>query len=132
MYKLSGHLQCKEVEGVNGVLARAVSLTRLAEATLAAAPVLRREDEGSEPEVREDQVKRSQVSAVSANQRKDGANKPETQSDDSLEREVISFQLKLVMLIMGVETYNDFLVDNVDTAVVVLGKEPRDKTSVNG
>lgn len=53
------------------MLARAVSLTRLAEATLAAAPVLRREDEGSEPEVREDQVKRSQVSTVSANQRKD-------------------------------------------------------------
>lgn len=52
------------------MLARAVSLTRLAEATLAAAPVLRREDEGSEPEVGEDQVKRSQVSTVSANQRK--------------------------------------------------------------
>lgn len=52
------------------MLARAVSLARLAEATLATAPVLRREDEGSEPEVREDQVQRSQVSAVSANQRK--------------------------------------------------------------
>lgn len=53
------------------MLARAVSLARLAETALAAAPVLRREDEGSEPEVREDQVKRSEVSAVSANQGKD-------------------------------------------------------------
>lgn len=33
------------------------------------------------------------------------------------------------MLIIRVETYNDLLVDNVDTAVVILGKEPRGKTS---
>lgn len=35
------------------------------------------------------------------------------------------------MLMMRVKTYNDLLVDNVDTAVVILGKEPRGKTSDN-
>lgn len=72
------------------MLARAVSLTRLAESALAAAPVLRREDEGSEPEVGEDQVKRSQVSTVSANQWQNRANEPETQSDNGLERDIVS------------------------------------------
>lgn len=32
----------------------------------------------------------------------------------------------------GRETYNDFLVDNVNAAVVVLGKEPRGQTSDDG
>lgn len=99
-----------EVEGVNGLLAGAVALTRLAEAALAAAPVLRGEDEGSEPEVGEDQVHGSQVSTISANERQDGTNEPEAQSDGG----------------------DDFLVDDVNTAVVVLVEEPRNKTSDDG
>lgn len=62
-----------------------MALTRLAEAALSAAPVLRGEDEGSEPEVGEDQVQRSQVSTVSANERQDGTNEPEAQSDSGLD-----------------------------------------------
>lgn len=80
-----GDLQSDEVEGVNGLLAGAVALTRLAEAALSAAPVLRREDEGSKPEVGEDKVERRQVSAVSANERQYGTNEPETQSNSGLD-----------------------------------------------
>lgn len=35
------------------------------------------------------------------------------------------------MLVSRAKTYNNLLVDNVDTAVVVLGQEPRGKTSDN-
>ena len=82
--KCREHLQCDEVEGVNGLLAGAVALARLAEAALSAAPVLRGEDEGGEPEVGEDEVERSQVAAVSADKGQEGTDEPEAQGNRGL------------------------------------------------
>lgn len=78
-----------------------MALTRLSKAALAAAPVLRGEDEGSEPEVREDQVHGSQVSTVSANERQDSTNEPEAQGDSGLDGNVSLQELEYGISLSG-------------------------------
>ena len=94
--------ECDKVERDNGLLAGTVALAGFAEAALSAAPVLGREDEGGEPEVGEDEVDGGQVATVFANKGQDGTNEPEAQSNSG----------------------NDFLVNNVYAAVVILVEEP--------